>query len=87
MVGAEVAVVQVFGEMNMAESVAAADGKLIVMPREPAQRFSPLALAMIAVRVVSERKAARDGKIMSVIINMAVPAMRQQVERGGIKRG
>src|SRR6185312_5975082 len=87
LVGTEVAVVQVFGEMDMAESIAAANGKLIVMPWEPAQRFSPFALTVIAVRVVTKSKTPCDGKIMSVIINMAVPAMRQQVKRRGIKRG
>src|SRR5438270_483613 len=85
LVGAEITVVQVFGEMNVAEGIAATDGELIVIPWEPAQGLSPFALAMIAVRVVSERKAAGDGKVMSVIIHVAMPAVRQQIEGCGVK--
>src|SRR5882724_82986 len=87
LVRAEVAVIQVLGEMNVTERVAAAHGKLIVMPGEPAQRFSPLALASIGVRVVSERKAARNRKVMAAVIKMAVPAFRQQVKQRGVESG
>ena len=77
LVGAEVAVVQVLGEMDVAEGVSAADGELIVVPRELAQRLAPFALAMIAIRVMSKRKAASNGKVMAVVVQVAVPAMRQ----------
>src|ERR1041385_544317 len=73
--------------MDGAESIAAANRELIVMPGEPAQHFSPLALGMIAVSIVSQREAARDGKVMSAVSKMAVPSVRQQVKCGGIKSG
>src|SRR5438270_406303 len=41
---------------------------------------------MIAVRVVIKSKAAGNGKIMSMVIDVGVPAVRQQIKRGGIKR-
>src|SRR5215813_4367375 len=85
LVRAEVAVVEVLGEMNVAEGVSAADGELIVMPGEPAQHFAPFALAMIAVRVMSESKTAGNGKVMAMVIQVAMPALRQQVKGGGIK--
>src|SRR6478735_1821188 len=85
LVRAEIAMIQVFGEMDMAERVASAKGKQVVMPGEPAQRFSPLALAAIAVRVVREGKAACDGKVVAVVIQMAVPAFREQVKQSRIK--
>ena len=65
----------------MAESVSAAQSKLVVMPWEPAQSFCPLTLAMVAVRVVREREAAGHGKVMRAIVELAVPALRQKVKR------
>src|SRR5882762_5767866 len=85
LVGAEVSMVQVFGEVDVAESIATAQSKLVIVPGEPAQRFSPLALAMIAVRVVRERKASGHGKVVGTVIEPAVPAFRQQVKQRGIK--
>ena len=73
--------------MNMAECIAASESKLIVMPWEPAQRLCPFALRMVAVRIMGQSKAACDGKVMSAVVRVVVPSLRQQVKRGGIKSG
>ena len=49
LVRAEVSVIQVLGEMDMAKCVTAAKSELGVMPRKPAQSLSPLALAVLAM--------------------------------------
>src|SRR5580765_7222469 len=81
LVGTEVSVVQVFGEVDVAEGVAAAKSELVVVPGEPAQRFSPLAFAMITVSIVSERETSRYGEVVSVVIDPAVPPLREQVKQ------
>src|SRR5262249_53075101 len=74
-------------EMNVAEGVAGAQRKLVIVPREPPQALRPLALRVISVRIVSQREARADGKIARMIVQPAVPSFRQEVKSGGGKGG
>src|SRR5215467_7928132 len=81
LVRVEISVIEVFGEMNMAEGIAAAERKLVVVPRKPAQPLHPFALAAIAVVVVAQQETSGDGKVPGAIVEPAVPRFGQQIER------
>src|SRR5260221_12871424 len=78
LVRAEIAVAQVLGEMNVAEGVASAHGKLVIVEADPPQRLRPFALGAGCVRVMREGEASTDGKIPRPVIKAGVASLSQQ---------